>query len=95
MRSACTLPAVAVHHLASAPEACTAARSRSGRARRAAPWPERRAAARYIGKVDDDAFVHVADLLALTRRLGATVPDRMQYVGMLTWSSWLPEKCAG
>ena len=55
----------------------------------------RRAAARYIGKVDDDAFVHVADLLALTRRLGATVPDRMQYVGMLTWSSWLPEKCAG
>ena len=42
---------------------------------------------RYIAKVDDDAFVHVADLLALTRRLGAAVPGRMQYVGMLTWSS--------
>ena len=52
----------------------------------------RRAAARYIAKVDDDAFVHVADLLALTRRLGAAVPDRMQYVGMLTWNSWFPEK---
>ena len=42
--------------------------------------------------MDDDAFVHVADLLALTRRLGAAVPDRMQYVGMLTWNSWFPEK---
>ena len=52
----------------------------------------RRAAARYIAKVDDDAFVHVADLLALTRRLGAAVPDRMQYMGMLTWNSWFPEK---
>ena len=42
--------------------------------------------------MDDDAFVHVADLLALTRRLGAAVPDRMQYMGMLTWHSWFPEK---
>ena len=42
--------------------------------------------------MDDDAFVHVADLLALTRRLGAAVPDRMQYMGMLTWNSWFPEK---
>ena len=48
------------------------------------------AAARYIAKVDDDAYINVRELAALTRRLDVTVPGRMHYMGMLTWSSWFP-----
>ena len=48
--------------------------------------------ARYIAKVDDDAYVHVADLEYVMRRVHAEVPGRNKYLGMITWQSWFPEK---
>ena len=48
--------------------------------------------ARYVAKVDDDAYVDVAGLEYVMRRVHAEVPGRNKYLGMITWQSWFPEK---
>ena len=48
------------------------------------------ARARFVGKVDDDAYIYAPDLQALLLATVAGVRSRNIYLGVLTWYSWYP-----
>ena len=46
--------------------------------------------ARFVGKVDDDAYLHAPDVEALLRQASALGPSAHVYLGVLTFYHWYP-----
>ena len=47
--------------------------------------------ARFVGKIDDDTYLHIPDLSALLRHVHAGVsPSAYVYLGVLTYYHWYP-----
>ena len=46
----------------------------------------------FVGKIDDDAYLHAPDLHALlATTLATTGPEASTFVGVLTWYHWYPK----
>ena len=46
--------------------------------------------ASYIGKMDDDAYLHAADFERLVLTVAATPRSEHVYMGSMTWFHWQP-----
>ena len=47
--------------------------------------------ARFIGKMDDDAYLHAADFERLLRTVAASPRSTYTYMGTMTWFHWQPD----